>query len=164
MADFDQIYASVVKPIAFKMLFTFVAFFDLDIDQMGMKIAFFYSLIDQLIYIDILKETEIEATRNMVCKLCKALYGLKQSSHIWYKRLLTFFFIKLGLTQIHADYSIFVLEAGIKSLVLSVFIDDNKIMTSKRIGMIKKVKQELTAAFSIVNMGLISFYLGLKVD
>lgn len=77
--DFDQTYASVVKPMAFRTLFALAAFFDLDIDQMDVKTAFLYSLIDQLIYMEIPKSKETKATKNMVCKLLKALYGLKQS-------------------------------------------------------------------------------------
>lgn len=37
-------------------------------------------------------------------------------------------------------------------------------MAPKGSGIIEKVKQELTAAFSMMDMGPISFYLGLKVD
>lgn len=37
-------------------------------------------------------------------------------------------------------------------------------MAPKEIGMIERVKSKLTSAFSMVNMGPISFYLGLKVQ
>lgn len=45
-----------------------------------------------------------------------------------------------------------------------MFLDDIKIMGPQNIGVIAKVKMELTTAFDIVNMGLISFYLGFKVE
>lgn len=38
--DFDQTYASVVKPMAFRTLFALAAFFNLDIDQMDVKMSF----------------------------------------------------------------------------------------------------------------------------
>ena len=126
--DFDQTYASVVKPMAFRTLFALAAFFDLDIDQMDVKMAFLYGLIDQLIYIEIPKGTETEATKNMVCKLLKAIYGLKQSPRLWYERFSAFLLEKLGLKRIHADHSIFVSGARLKGPVLSVFVDDIKIM------------------------------------
>ena len=110
------------------------------------------------------KGTETEATKNMVCKLLRALYGLKQSPRLWYERFSAFLLTKLGLTRIHADHSIFVSEVGLKGPVLSVFVDEIKIMAPKGSGIIKKVKQELTSAFSMMDMGPISFYLGLKVD
>ncbi len=37
-------------------------------------------------------------------------------------------------------------------------------MAPKKIGMIKRVKSELTSAFSMVDMGPVSFYLGLKIE
>lgn len=37
-------------------------------------------------------------------------------------------------------------------------------MGIKELGYIERVKQELVATFKIVNIGLISFYLGLKIE
>ncbi len=70
-------FAAVVKPVAFRVLYAIAAFFDLDIDQMDVKTAFLYGLIDQLVYVEISKGTKSVSNRNMVCKLLKALYGLK---------------------------------------------------------------------------------------
>ena len=130
---------------------------------MDVKTAFLYGLIDQLIYMEIPKGTETEATKNMVCKLLKAIYGLKQSPRLWYERFSAFLLEKLGLKRIHADHSIFVSGAGLKGPVLSVFVDDIKIMAPKDSGIIKRVEAELTAAFSMSDMGPISFYLGLRI-
>ena len=63
--------------MAFCVLFTIAAYYDPNIDQMDVKTAFLYGLIDQLIYVEIPKKTETEANKNMVCRLLKALYGLK---------------------------------------------------------------------------------------
>ena len=145
-------------------MFAVAAFFDLDIDQIDVKTAFLYGLIDLLVYVDIPKGSETEVNRGMVCKLLKALYGLKQSPRLWYERLLDFFFQKLGLVRINADHSIFVTLAGLDGPIVSTFIDDIKIMAPKNSNMIARVKSELAAAFSIVDMRPISFYLGLKVE
>ena len=53
---------------------------------------------------------------------------------------------------------------GLNGLVVSIFVDDIKIMAPKGSGITQRVKMELTSAFSIVDMGPISFYLGLKVE
>ena len=113
--DFDQTFAVVVKPMAFQVLFAIAAYFDLDIDQMDVKTAFLYGFIDQLIYVEMPKENEIEANKNIVCKLLKALYGLNQSPRLWYERLSAFLLEKLGLSRIHADHSIFITKAGLNS-------------------------------------------------
>lgn len=162
--DFDQTYAAVVKPMAFRVLFAIAAYFDLDIDQMDVKTAFLYGLIDQLIYVEQPKGTESEATKNMVCKLLKALYGLKQSPRLWYERLSSFLLEKLGLSRIHADHSIFISSAGLNGPIVNVFVDDIKIIGMKGSESIARVKRELAAGFSMVDLGPISFYLGLKVE
>ena len=149
--------------MAFRVQFAVAAFFDLDIEQMDVKTAFLYGLIDQLVYVDIPKGSETEANRNMVCKLLKVLYGLKQSPRLWYERLSGFLLQKLGLSRINADHSIFVTETGLNGPIISTFVDDIKIMAPKGTGIIQRMKAELTDAFSMVDMGPISFYLGLKL-
>lgn len=117
-----------------------------------------------MIYVEIPKETEIEANKNMVYRLLKALYGLNQSLQLWYEKLSGFLLEKLGLAYIHADHSIFIKKAGLNGLIVSTFIADIKVIAPKGSGIVFHVKAELTAAFSIVDMGPISFYQRLKVE
>lgn len=150
--------------MAFRVLFAIAAYYDLDIDQMDVKIAFLYGLRYKLIYVEIPKGTETEANKNMVCKLLKALYGLKQSPRLWYERLSGFLLEKLGLACTHADHSIFITKAGLNGPIVSTFVNDIKIMAPKESRIIQRVKAELIVVFSMVDMGSISFYLGLKVE
>ncbi len=162
--NFDQTFAVVVKPMAFRVLFAIAAYYDLDIDQIDIKTAFLYGLIDQLIYIEMPKRTETDTNNNMVCKLFKALYSLKQSLRLWYERFSSFLLEKLGLQPIHADHGIFTTKAGINGPIISTFVHDIKIVGCKRSGTTEKKKRELTNAFSMVDMWPISFYLGLKFE
>ena len=146
------------------MLFAIAAYYDLDIDQIDVKTAFLYGLIDQLIYVQIPKRSEDATNKGMVCKLLKALYGLKQAPRLWYERLSKFLLEKLGLQRINADHSIFVTSTGINGPIVSKFVNDIKFMGPKGTGYIERVKAELAAAFEMVDMGPISFYLGLKVE
>ena len=68
--------------MVFRVLFAVATCFDLNIEQMDVKIAFLYSFIDQFIYTNIPKGSEIEANRDMIYKSLKALYGLKQSPRL----------------------------------------------------------------------------------
>lgn len=67
------------------------------------------------------------------------------------------------MLHINVDYNIVIITAGLKGLVLSVFINGIKIMDMKRTDIIDRIKTELIAGFSIVNMGPISFYFSLKI-
>lgn len=68
--------------MAFKVLFAIAAYYALDINQMDIKTAFSYALIDQLVYNQIPKGSETAANKCIVCKLFKALYGLKYASRL----------------------------------------------------------------------------------
>lgn len=149
--------------MAFQVLFAIAAFYNLDIDQIDIKTAFFYRDIDQLLYV-VLPKGYYKDQKHMVCRLNKVLYNLKQSPRLRYKHLSLFLLEKLGLSQINADHSIFIMQDGLKSSIVSIFVDGIKIMGPIRSGVIEKVKRELTAAFEIVDLGPIRFYLGLKVE
>lgn len=55
------------------------------------------------------------------------------------------------------------MSAGLDGLVVSIFTNNIKIMTSKKIKMIKQVELKFNLAFLIVNIVMTSFYLGLKI-
>lgn len=56
------------------------------------------------------------------------------------------------------------METSLHGPVVSMFIDNIKIMTPKESGIIQCVKLEPPAAFLIVDMRSISFYLDLKIE
>lgn len=68
--------------MVFQVFFAIEVFFDLDIEQMDVKTTFLYGFINQLIYINIPKRSDIEANCKIVCKLLKAFYSLKQLSQL----------------------------------------------------------------------------------
>ena len=72
----------MVKPISYKLLFVITVVNDFKIEQMDIKMAFFYSDINTEIYIE--QPKEIRAIRELykVYKLNKVLYGLKQLLYI----------------------------------------------------------------------------------
>lgn len=96
----------------------------------------------------------------MVCKLNKALYGFNHSD----TNNFHFFFEKLGLMYINADHNIFTISQGLERPIVSAFIDNIKIIGSKNTRIIAIVKIKLIAAFEMIDMESISFYLSLKID
>ncbi len=64
----------------------------------------------------------------------------------------------------NADHNIFIAKHGLEKSVVSTFVDDIKIIDLRNSAVIAKVRIELTAAFEIVDIELISFYIGLKVE
>lgn len=56
------------------------------------------------------------------------------------------------------------MKTDLNSLIISIFINNIKIMALKKSGIIKRMKAELTIAFLMVDMKSIIFYFGLKVE
>ncbi len=151
--------------MAFKVIFTITTYYDLDINQIDIKIAFLYRLVNQLVYIQIQKSSETIANKEMVCKLLRVFYNsFKQTLRLWYKRPFKFLLKKLGLKKINEDHNIFVISAGINGQIISRFIHNIKSIDIKRSEHIENVKRKIAATFEMVDMGPISFYLGLKVE
>lgn len=149
--------------MTFRVLFVVAVYYNLDINQIDIKTAFLYDLINQLIYIQIPKGSKSQAIEEMVCKLLKALYDFKQAPKLWYEKLSKFLLEKLGLQQINTNHNIFISSTRITGPIVSTFVDNIKIMGVKDSKIITNAKKGLTAAFEMADMGLISFYLKLKV-
>lgn len=156
-------FVIIIKLMIFCILFAIAAFYNLYIDQIDIKTAFLYRTIDQLIFVEIPK-SYYNNHKRIVYKFNKALYRLEKSPWLWYKRLSSFFLEKLGFTCINANHNIFITRQGLEGPIVSNLVNNTKIMGLRDIGVITKVKIELMAMFEIVNIGLISFYLSLKVD
>ena len=86
------------------MLFAIAVYLDLDITQIDVKTAFLYRLIDKLIY---------------------------QSPRLWYKTLEDHLRKSLDLKYLNTDYSIFVSNRGFNRSIITVFVDDIKILSLK---------------------------------
>ena len=96
-----------------------------------------------------------------VCKLIKSIYGLRQAAREWFDKLATTLF-SLGFEQTKADYSLFVYNS--KGIFIStlVYVDDI-LLTGTDSSFIAHVKFVLHQQFTIKDLGLVKYYLGLEV-
>ncbi|KAJ5283470.1 hypothetical protein N7505_001450 [Penicillium chrysogenum] len=153
--DYDETFASVVKPMSYKALFAIGAALDLEIEQMDVKTAFLYGDIDHEIYVE--QPHHMTDGTSRVCKLRKALYGLKQAPRIWYQTL-TNFLRNLGFEPINADLGIFVRS----NMYIAVYVDD-LLLVGPSIAEIKKIKRSLRNRFQMTDLGPCSYYLGMSI-
>jgi hypothetical protein len=78
--NYNDTFASVVKPMSYKALFAIAAALDLEIEQMDVKTAFLYGTVEEEIYVQ--QPEGLRDNTGRVCRLKKALYGLKQSPRV----------------------------------------------------------------------------------
>lgn len=72
--------------------------------------------------------------------------------------------VKYRFQQINAIHFIFTTSLELNKPIISIFLDDIKIIMSEENGLMTKQVIELISAFQIVDMSLISLYQGLKVE
>lgn len=70
---------AMVKPIAFRILLAITVYYNLDINQIAFKLAFLYGMINQLIYMQILKRSKNFINKEIICKLLKTFHGIKKA-------------------------------------------------------------------------------------
>ena len=155
--DFDETFASVVKPMSYKAIFAIAAAEDLEVEQMDVKTAFLYGDIDQELYVQQPTGREDPKHRNHVCKLRKALYGLKQSPRIWYNTLAAFLG-SLGFEPLIADYSVF--RRG--RVIIAIYVDDLLLVGPSK-PEIQDIKSKLSERFKMSDLGPCGYYLGMTV-
>ena len=152
--DYNETFASVVKPMTYKSLFAIVAAKDLELHQMDVKTAFLYGEVDEEIYVELPPGFE---SGGKVCRLRKALYGLKQSPRIWSKTLEEYL-ATLNFKPTTSDPSIFCRG----DYFLAVYVDD-LLIAGPNLQEIQSIKTSLTRRFQMVDLGECKYYLGMTI-
>lgn len=119
--DYNDTFASVVKPMSYKTMFALAASLDLEIEQMDVKTAFLYGNLKEEIYVQ--QAEGFEDGTDLVYKLNRSLYGLKQSPRVWYQTL-SDFLIQRGLHPVDADHSVFVNDSKDNPMMVAAYVDD----------------------------------------
>jgi hypothetical protein len=96
-----------------------------------------------------------------VLKLKKALYGLKEAPRAWNARL-DQELCKLGFRRSIEEHVVYKRGSGRSLLLVGVYVDD-LIFCGPDKNVIAKFKQQMKESFSMSDLGLLSYYLGLEV-
>lgn len=156
--DYDETFSPVTKITALRLILAIVAFLGLHIHQMDFVTAFLNGEIKEDIYV--VQPTGFERG-DWVCKLNRALYGLKQAPRSWFTTLKNFL-QKLGFSQFNADISIFSRGDIFTGVIIIVYVDDILII-SRDLHQIAEIKEKLSKAYKMKDLGEVSYYLGLQI-
>ena len=155
--DYNETFASVVKPMSWKVLLALAAANDWEMIQMDVKTAFLYGLIDEEVYVEQPHGWE-KVGEDLCCKLNRALYGLKQSPRLWYYHFFTFM-EKQGFRAILADNCVFI---GPDGTIAALYVDDLLITGPSKQG-IATLKKALNEQFRMSDLGPVHYYLGMTI-
>ncbi|CAI7887859.1 unnamed protein product [Closterium sp. NIES-54] len=131
------------------------------VEQLDVKTAFLYGVVDEEIY---MKQPEgYDDGSERVCRLNKAIYGLKQAPRCWYARLVEVL-EPLGFKVSGCDESLFMTQ-GEEEKVFLIFLlvyVDAILLFSLSPERIKEVQGKET--FQCKALGPVGYYLGLHVE
>ncbi|CAI7801740.1 unnamed protein product [Closterium sp. NIES-54] len=156
--DFQEVFAPVAKAPTLRLLLAAATVCGWKVEQMDVKTAFLYGVVDEEIY---MKQPEgYDDGSGRVCRLNKAIYGLKQAPRCWYARLVEAL-EALGFKVNGCDESFFMTEGEEEKVFLLVYVDDI-LLFSPSLERIKKVQGKLKETFQCKALGPVGYYLGLS--
>jgi len=77
--NFNEVFSPVVKHTSIRVLLVKVAWFDLELGQLDVKMTFLHVELEEQIFMHQPERFIIEGKEDHVCRLKKFLYGLNQS-------------------------------------------------------------------------------------
>ncbi|GJR76061.1 retrovirus-related pol polyprotein from transposon TNT 1-94 [Tanacetum coccineum] len=158
--DYKHTFSTVAKLATVRVLIALATTKEWDVHQLDINNAFLHGYIDEEIYM-LPPKGYSKAAPNQVCKLTRSLYGLKQASRQWNQEL-TKFLLSLGYAQSKHDYSLFVKNINGQFTAALVYVDD-VLITGNNSAKILSLKQALHQKFTIKDLGLAKYFLGIEL-
>ena len=156
--DYEETFASVVKPASTRILLALAAILSWRIHQGDVKTAFLNSNLDKPVYMRPPKD--IKLPHGYCLMVIRALYGLRQSPRAWYQKLRSTL-ISWGWRMSLYDPCVFINDNN--GLILEVHVDDINVM-GKDLQKILNFKAQISRTFQMTDEGECSWYLGMHVE
>ena len=158
--DFDETFSPVAMHKSIRILLAIAAYYDYEIWQMDVKIAFLNDDLVEDVYMTQLEGFE-SIDSHKICKLQRSIYGLKQASRSWNIRfdetIKEFEFIK------NEDDPCVYKKVNESAIVFLMLYVDNILLIGNNVPLLTEVKGWLSGKFSIKDMGEEAFILGIKI-
>ncbi|KAL0439112.1 UNVERIFIED_CONTAM: Retrovirus-related Pol polyprotein from transposon RE1 [Sesamum latifolium] len=159
--DFEETYSPVAMAKSIRILLVIAAWYDYEIWQMDVKMAFLNDFVEEEIFMDLLEGFTAVGEEQKVCRLQRSIYGLKQASRSWNTR---FDEVIRGYDFIKNDYDpcIYKKISGSSVVYLVLYVDDI-LLIENDVKMLGDIKAWLSTQFSMKDMGEASYILGIKI-
>ncbi|GAB2265831.1 hypothetical protein Dimus_037849 [Dionaea muscipula] len=160
--DFDEVFAPVARLETVRLLIAMAAHYKWRIFQMDFKSAFLNGVLKEDVYIHQPPGYVVKGHERQVLKLHKALYGLKQAPRTW-NITLDIFLKNYGFARCPHEYALYVKHDGDSVMIICVYVDDI-LLTGAAVAEIEMFKGALIQHFAMTDLGVMSYYLGIKVE
>lgn len=129
--------------------------------HMDVKSAFLNGDLREEVYVQQPPGFVVNGSSEKVLKLKKALYGLRQAPRAWNAKLDSEL-LKLGFVRNPLEHAVYKRAEINGYLLVGVYVDD-LIINGPRKGTIEEFKEEMKRSFSMSDLGLLTYYLGIQV-
>ena len=160
--DFDEVFAPVARIETVRLLIALAAQMSWEIHHMDVKSAFLNGELVEEVYVQQPPGFVVENGSGKVLKLRKALYGLRRAPRAWNARL-DKELLKLGFVKNPLEHAVYRRSNKSGLLLVGVYVDD-LIITGSSKALIDSFKKEMMRSFSMSDLGLLSYYLGIQVN
>ncbi|GJW02983.1 retrotransposon protein, putative, ty1-copia subclass [Tanacetum coccineum] len=148
--NYEETFSPVADIRDIRILIAIAAYYDYEIWQMDVKIAFLNGYLSEEVYMEQPEGFVNPKYPNRVCKLKRSIYGLKQASRLWNKRF-NDEIMKFGFTQNRDEPCVYLKASGSNVTFLILYVDDILIMENS-IPMLQDVKSYLGRCFAIKDL------------
>jgi len=158
--DFEEVFAPVARIETVRVLLALAAQGGWEVHHMDVKPAFLNGDISEVVYV---KQPPgfIVGSGDKVLKLRKALYGLRQAPRAWNFKL-DRELIALGFVRSKLEHVVYRRSNKESFLLVGVYVDD-LVISGPSVNDITKFKTEMKKKFSMSDLGLLSYHLGIEV-
>ncbi|RVW67331.1 Retrovirus-related Pol polyprotein from transposon TNT 1-94 [Vitis vinifera] len=160
--DYKKTFSPVSKKDSLRVIMTLVAHFDLELQQIDVKMTFLNGNLEEEVYMKQLEGFSSNGGEHLVCKLKKSIYGLKQASRQWYLKFHDVI-SSFGFVENIMDQCIYQKVSGSKICFLVLYVDDILLATNDK-GLLHEVKQFLSKNFDMKDMGDATYVIGIKIQ
>jgi hypothetical protein len=158
--DYTETFAPVVKWETIRLIVGLSAHRGWPIQHLDVQTAFLHGILTEPLYLMQPQGFISPGQHHLVYRLQRALYGLCQSPQLWYSRIHTYL-LSLGLQQSTADPNLY-FKTTRSNLVLTLLYVDDLLITGDDPLAISQLQSQLTAEFTMTDLGSVTRYLGVQ--
>ncbi|CAL9098155.1 unnamed protein product [Musa textilis] len=159
--DYTETFSPVSKKDSLRIILALVAHFDLELQQIDVKMTFLNRDLEEKVYMKQPKGFSSSVGEQLVCKLKKSIYDLKQASRQWYFKFHGVI-SSFGFVENPMDQCIYQKVSGSKICFLVLYVDDILLATNDK-GLLHEVKQFLSKNFDMQDMDEASYVISIKI-
>ena len=162
--DYTEVHSPSLGQESVRALLAYAARYKYKIDQLDIIGAYPHADIDGEVFMELPESVDgfphNHNRRTTVMKILKALYGLKQAGRLFHQYLRGVL-IKHGFSPLASDPCIFIHNKT--DIIIGVYVDD-MLMLWKISAENEQIKKLLEEELALEDIGLISWFLGMKVE